>query len=323
MQRSAKPRMHPRRHRLADAALTSSLRMATALGGVYGARIGGWISERVPPSIYPDGERLVTRRGLRWRLDPEDQLQRAMWYSGTHEEPIIRTITRSLRKDDVFLDVGANIGLISLAAAQRLRALGGGRVVAFEPGRDAFAKLIAHVEMNGLQQFVDPVNLALGAERTDLALRRDLRSEAANLATRSLFASGEPVEVVHVVTCDEWVRERGVERVDVVKIDVEGAEFDVISGMRDTLSMLRPRIVVAEVIPDLLERAGTSVAQVFDLVRSLGYETYWLRARYWAISKGIRRVSPRVAPGPNAVFVPVDRAAARPASDALDASRRP
>jgi hypothetical protein len=113
----------------------------------------------------------VRRLGLRLELDLRDNLQRALYATGTYEPALVRFLRDELRRGDVMVDVDAHIGVHALTAAARLRRLGGGAVVAFEPAHDSASKLRAAAARNRLQLTV--VEVALGAEPGTADLRAD------------------------------------------------------------------------------------------------------------------------------------------------------
>ena len=116
--------------------------------------------------------------------------------------------------------------------------------------------------------------LALSDEVGSLPLRAD-PGHPADTTKRSLFNDDGPVFAqVPVRVLDELVGSGDVELphgIDAVKIDVEGAELRVLTGMRRTLERHRPRVMVIETIERHLNRAGSSVADVDRFLRNLGY----------------------------------------------------
>jgi FkbM family methyltransferase len=126
----------------------------------------------------------VRRLGLRLELDLRDNLQRALDATGTYEPALVRFLRDELRRGDVMVDVGAHIGVHALTAAARLRRLGGGAVVAFEPAHDSASTLRAAAARNRLQLTV--VEVALGAEPGTADLRADPAYDAADAGVRSL-----------------------------------------------------------------------------------------------------------------------------------------
>src|ERR687885_2186416 len=96
---------------------------------------------RVPPEWWAIEPRVRARRlGLDLELDLRDNLQRTLYFTGTYEPGLLRALENELEPGDVFVDVGAHVGVHALCAARRLSEIpGGGRVVAFEPTADSAA----------------------------------------------------------------------------------------------------------------------------------------------------------------------------------------
>jgi hypothetical protein len=117
-----------------------------------------------PPGWWTASPLVRARRlGLTWELDLRDNLERVLWCTGTYEPALLSFLAAGLRAGDVVADIGAHIGVHSLTAAARLRALGGGRVLAFEPARDSADRLRAGAAANGLDGLVTVAETALGA----------------------------------------------------------------------------------------------------------------------------------------------------------------
>jgi FkbM family methyltransferase len=157
---------------------------------------------RLPDDWWMSPPVQVRRLGLRLELDLRDNLQRALYATGTYEPALVRFLRDELRRGDVMVDVGAHIGVHALTAAARLRRLGGGAVVAFEPAQDSASKLRATVARNRLQLTV--VEVALGAEPGTADLRADPAYDAADAGVRSLHGRGPRVQSVPVTTFDAW-----------------------------------------------------------------------------------------------------------------------
>jgi FkbM family methyltransferase len=211
----------------------------------------------------------VRRLGLTLALDLRDNLQRTLYYTGTYEPGLNRLLRAELRRGDVVLDLGAHIGVHALTAARVLGKRGGGRVVGFEPAHDSAQKLRANAARNRLD--VTVVEAALGRATGTVDLRADRAYDEADAGVRSQFGTGARVQTVSVIMMDDWVRESGLDRLDLVKVDVEGAELEALEGMRESLQRLRPRLVVVEVKPAILERAGVPDSAVRGLLATCRY----------------------------------------------------
>ena len=154
---------------------------------------------RPPEAWYTTAPLVRTRRaGLLWELDLRDNLQRTLYFTGTYERGVARLLERELRAGDVVADVGAHVGVHALRAAARLRALGGGRVVAFEPTPDSAARLRTVAARNGVR--VEVHELALGDRDGSIELRADARYGAHDAGVRSRFGEGPVVASVPQTT---------------------------------------------------------------------------------------------------------------------------
>lgn len=185
-----------------------------------------------------------------------------------YEEAEKAEILAHLPADGVFLDIGANIGLFSLFIA---RYFPRSRIFAFEPHPVLHGCLRRTCERNGLKNLVAEA-LALGAREQTSALHLHER----NSGGHSLHADqiGEPergraVEV-SVSTLDSFARRQGLERMDVLKIDVQGAEWDVFSGGVDCLARFKPAILV-EVENEALARPTGAARDALERLAALGY----------------------------------------------------
>jgi FkbM family methyltransferase len=181
--------------------------------------------------------------GMQLRLDLRESLQRDFLF-GLYDRAELRLVREWLREGGDFVDVGAHVGMYSVAAALGLR--GRGRVLAFEPNPAARAQLEANLELNGCDNVVVSA-AAVGDAIGETVLHVPATSDPSFSSLEGgRFAEGEPI-AVDVTTVDREVEAHGL-RPAVVKIDVEGGELRVVAGMEETLE-LRPALLV-EVDPD-------------------------------------------------------------------------
>jgi FkbM family methyltransferase len=181
--------------------------------------------------------------GMQLRLDLRESLQRDFLF-GLYDRVELRLVREWLREGGDFVDVGAHIGMYSMAAALELG--GSGRVLAFEPNPAARAQLEANLALNGCENVI--VSAAAVSDRvgeTELHVPATPDPSFSSLEG-GRFAEGEPVRV-ETTTVDVAVREHAL-RPAVVKIDVEGGELRAVAGTEETLE-LRP-VLLVEVDPD-------------------------------------------------------------------------
>jgi FkbM family methyltransferase len=212
--------------------------------------------------------------GLLFELVPGDQLSRVVYLSGTYEPNTLRLLRAWLRPGSVFVDVGANAGVITLAAATWVGATG--RVIAIEPSSREFARLERHVRLNALAN-VSAVRAAVAAAAGPRTLRVATAAAAggntlgARFAYPTIEAAGE--EMVDAVALDELATRLRLDRVDVIKLDIEGSEVEALLGAADLLERHRPTLVV-EVCATALEGSGATVAALEAALRAAGYATF-------------------------------------------------
>ena len=199
--------------------------------------------------------------GMSIRVPWVDVAGRAICDDGWYEPDTVQVFSTLLRPGAVFLDVGAAFGQYTLLAS---RAVGDtGRVYAFEPDPVSFGLLCGNVKRNRLGN-VTTAQIALG----DAAGALDLYiGSPDNLGTTSLSRpynhTGQTVRV-DVVPLDQCL-----ERVDLIKIDVEGAESLVIRGAEKVLAT-RPTLVI-EFEETNQARFGSSCAELARMLRTMGY----------------------------------------------------
>jgi FkbM family methyltransferase len=209
--------------------------------------------------------------GCRITCDLRDHIQRHQWFFGAYEPVESYLITRLIRPGMTFIDAGANIGQYTLLASTAVGP--SGSVHAFEPIPANFEQLRTSVELNGLSNVhLNP--LALWNEST--VLRFDLPDGYHdNAGSYRVVAGGGRAGVIEAqaMRLDDHVAENGIQRVNIIKIDVEGAEPFVLEGARATLERDRP-LVLMEVNRSSLSASGGSPAALVELFRSLGYRAW-------------------------------------------------
>ena len=217
-----------------------------------------------------DRERRVRYDGdLRIWVRPADVVDRDVYLYGAYEYVTATVFGRLARPGGVVVDAGAHMGAFTLLAAKRVGPTG--RVLAFEPNPAQRERLARNVEANAFGQ-VDIRAEAL-SDHTGRGLLH-LSGDASRSGNASLGAMGDATGVVPVslVRLDEVTRRLGVRRVDVIKIDVEGAEAAVLVGASTTIETFRPAVVFE--VNDLLHAADGSSAPAMELLRDFGYMLY-------------------------------------------------
>jgi FkbM family methyltransferase len=183
------------------------------------------------------------------------------------EDQILQLVLPCLQSGDVFLDVGANIGIFTILSALVVGEKG--KVIAFEPETHNFAMLERNISVNSLTN-VAAFKAALGEENSKGQLFVD-RPAASLMPSENAPKEGEYSESVEIVNGDDFRQAHGLLIPRVVKIDVEGFEYVVLRGLRATLSTPATELVVCEIHPYLLPK-GTTQAMIKEFMASLGFD---------------------------------------------------
>jgi FkbM family methyltransferase len=197
---------------------------------------------------YQSFTRIVRRRvirstidGAQFQLDLGETIDLTMLL-GEFEKDVRAEIVKRCKPGMVVVDVGANIGAHTLLFATVVTP--GGKVIAFEPTEYAFGKLQRNVALNPTLN-ITLVHLAL-SETAGPPRKVDFR---ASWPTSGPRRDGE--STVAFGTLDSWCERNGLERIDLMKIDVDGNEYGVLRGAEFTLARCRPTILMEVVGPHL------------------------------------------------------------------------
>ncbi|RIK10586.1 MAG: hypothetical protein DCC49_02725 [Acidobacteria bacterium] len=182
------------------------------------------------------------------------------------EPATTRVFEQAVKPGAVVLDVGAQFGYFSLLAGK----LAGprGHVIAVEPVEDNLELLSWNVKFNSLEDRIAIDGRGLSDRRETLSMFIYQESDSHALY-RSPDAKVRDEVQVDLIPGDELT---GGKPVDVIKIDVEGHEQRVLSGLKETIAASRGLVLIAEYAPAYLERGGTDPAEYLDNIRSLGFK---------------------------------------------------
>ena len=217
----------------------------------------------------------VRRRRLSWELHPDCLVQRWLYYLSWYEHRETNWIRGRVRPGWVFFDVGANFGYYSLLVSDF-----SGRtaeVYAFEPFAPNHRLLNRNKALNGLER-LRTFKLALSdrdGEVEFLLPKEDNLGHGRILADEKLATPERSVERVATTTLDVFVARHAVEKIDFIKVDIEGAEMLFLAGAAETLRRLRPALMI-ECNPEGLAEFGTTADRMLKAINELGYEAYRL-----------------------------------------------
>ncbi len=208
--------------------------------------------------------------GLRFEY-PLDSAIGGYLFAGGFEKAEIDFVRNHLQRGDVVLDIGANAGLYTIIAARLVGE--SGHIYAFEPGRDALTLLRNNIRINGLTN-VTVIEAAVSnmTGRASFALATD--SALSSLATTDR-ADQQIADWTTVTTIrlDDALRQHQIERVDFIKIDVEGAEGLVMRGAIDVLGAKdEPLTILFEAYDGNCRAFGDAVPDLLSDLKQCGFQ---------------------------------------------------
>ena len=254
----------------------------------------GSLSRRLPPSrnknrlgrltAYLLGDPPAIRGsigGLSLWLRPADRTASEGIWSGCYEDGLTQLLLDLLEPGMTVVDAGSNVGMIGLRLADRLRTLGSGHVFLVEPIPANVNLLTASVQLNHLEAFCTVCEVGLADAIGSATLLVEGKSKRSGNAgrwapeghRRSLTKATIPLR-----TLDDLVRDAGDPRIDLMKLDVEGAELSLLRGATRSLEKGRP-LIFGEFHPGLMPRHGGTFADVMALLSPIGYQAFAISGR--------------------------------------------
>ena len=202
-------------------------------------------------------------RSIDFRTDTFTEFMRFRDLAG--ERSVVEDLLTALDSNDVFYDIGANVGTYTCFAAAEL---GPGRTVAFEPEPENADHLRENLELNDLDAEIVQIALSDTDGTVDLALTGDEAGEGEHA-----IATDKDERTLEVKTArgDSIIEERELPKPTVLKIDVEGAELSVLRGLRETLHE-NCRLVYVEVHTEKIRDFGGETSEVETLLTDAGFE---------------------------------------------------
>lgn len=208
---------------------------------------------------------------LNIQINRQDHIGKTIFYHGYYEGREIRVIKKLIRADDVILDIGANIGSWTLIFGKIARA---GKVYAFEPA-NTFVRLQKNLSLNPGLTHIEAFNIALGNENGLVEIDPDY-GETNNDGMNRMILGEQQTSMANIpmTTLDAWSSKQDLKKLDWIKMDTEGMEYQIILGGKNVISRFKPKMML-EVNEALLNYYGNSVKQLNELLISMGYNHFY------------------------------------------------
>jgi len=202
--------------------------------------------------------------------------------TGSFEKDVIDCCLKFTSQKAVFIDVGANIGLITLPLAKRIK-----RAVfhCFEPSPYPYEYFKKTLTENKLKKKIKLNKLGLYNKSGRLKFYIHEFKDASGDGIKDTFRAGRAKPIaVRVTTLDKYVKANNLKRLDLIKADVEGSELFVFKGAIKTIKKFKP-VIIFEAWPKNLEAYNLNIKDIYNFFKSLKYSIYRLNGKKLDLKK--------------------------------------
>jgi len=223
-------------------------------------RIYCWL--KIPVKIY------IPKYKLWFYLYPEWRgVSKLLYIFRENYDEELAYLNKKLKKNSVFIDIGGCIGIYSLVASRIMS--GTGKIITFEPSLKSYDRLNYNIKLNKIDN-IKVYNIALGDKCETARLYHHEDSSRNRIGISKDFIGYEDI---NINTLDEIMRDEKPDKIDLIKVDVEGVEELVFKGGKDTLTNFHPDIIF-EVNTEAQKNMDLKPGEEISFLKSLGYEFF-------------------------------------------------
>lgn len=228
----------------------------------------------VAKPIYGSKKRIIKRNGLTFEVDISEGLDLSLFLFGNFQKHVSENKFIHLPHDAIIFDIGANVGIMSLNFARKAVH---GKTYAFEPTHYALQKLQRNLDLNPkVSSAIQVINTFISSEVKQTS---DIKAFSSWKIDKKVGEGQHPVhggtamstDGVPTITIDKYIDSQEINRLDFIKIDTDGHEYDVLTGAEKTIQQLRPQIIF-ELGQYVMEERGISFMDYESFFKKLNYE---------------------------------------------------
>lgn len=230
------------------------------------------IIKLAPPNTYYCDEdiRYCERYGIKYKLNLNDYQSWLLYFFSDNDSSF--GSLKHLKEGDVVIDVGGNIGQTALMMAKKVGH--GGRVYSFEPFTRTYDRFKENLSLNPSVQNIILHKLALGAKAEKLTMYVENEKNSGGNRIKPIGKEvNTEVEEVNISTLDEYSNSNSINKVDLIKIDVEGFEMKVLLGSQMIIQKFKPSLFI-EANDKNLRAQGDSLLLMSDFLKRNGYAIF-------------------------------------------------
>jgi FkbM family methyltransferase len=238
------------------------------LGDINVIGIRGFVLKVLPklliPKPKPGSFFIKTIYNFKIKIEPikDNGIERSLYYTGTYEKGSLDVLKNVLKKGDVFIDVGANIGMMSLFASEIVG--DNGKVICFEPNPITRAILIENIQENNFKN-IEVSHYAIGSKSENATIydRWDTNRGSATLIKPEFETESYDVSVIKLSEYD-----LNSKKIAMIKIDVEGYELEVLKGIEDIISSENAPMLMVEYSDLRINKNDGNTYEIYDFIKN-------------------------------------------------------
>jgi FkbM family methyltransferase len=216
----------------------------------------------------------TTKYGFKIKLDVSRDVDKH-FYWGEFEVDIINFLKSLLIDCSVFFDIGANIGIYTLLASKHIRK--GGTVYSFEPSDWAYERLMENLQLNESKN-VEVLKIAV-SNFTGSKQFYICEDDAYNSLISTPMKEVQKVVEVKSISIDDFCIEHKIVKIDILKIDVEGADYLVLKGAQNILRSDKPPLIICEFNRNISEGMTLNKDEFVGFMKELSYKFFKINGK--------------------------------------------
>ena len=214
---------------------------------------------------------------FRFLLNTKDIIGWKIFFFGEYEKSTNDLLRRFIKPGHYVIEAGANNGSETLLLSKLVQE---GKVYAFEPVSHIYDRLEFNIKLNGLDGKIYRSMLALGDENKKIQFNI-FPLDFENQGMSSKYGNNKLTSKIDVqqITLDTWVRENNIPKIDFLKMDIQGAEIDLIKGAKESIAKFKP-LIFTEAADSWL-----NISTLFQLLKEMKYSIYLIEDKKFTLIK--------------------------------------
>lgn len=245
-------------------------------------RLPSWLWQKILHYKMDPGQKVIIhmRLGHKIELLPAAPYLRRVVFNRAYHDDCVFSLAPFLSKNCVIIDIGANIGLLTCAYAQRYKTLSP-KIFSVEAVQKNYNLLLRNIEHNHFKN-VSAFRLALGSEKGEITFSLPSADFVGNAVGNNILGKEDQdilkqentyLEKVPLTTLQAWAEENKIERCDFMKIDIEGGELSVFKSGKDFIEKNLP-VIQCEYNKCFVDKLGLTIQDYLSFFGPLGYQCF-------------------------------------------------